>query len=38
VLVWTSEGSQLYGKAVRSDGDMAALLNWWEKVGRFAPS
>ena len=38
VLVWTYEGSQLYGKAVRSDGDMAALLNWWEKVGRFAPS
>ena len=37
VAVWTYEGSQLYGKAVRSDGDMAALLDWWEKVGRFAP-
>ena len=37
VVVWIYDGSQLFGKAVRSDGDMAALLDWWEKVGRFAP-
>lgn len=37
VVLWIYDDSQLFGKALRDDRDMAALLDWWEKVGRFAP-
>jgi hypothetical protein len=36
VVLWTFDDAQLFGKAVREDRDMAALLDWWEDVGRFA--
>jgi class 3 adenylate cyclase len=37
VVLWIYDGSELFGKALRSDRDMTALLDWWEAVGRFAP-
>jgi hypothetical protein len=38
VLLWVYDDDQrrLFAKAVRDDRDMAALLDWWEDVGRFA--
>ena len=39
VLLWAyddDEERRLFAKAVREDRDMAALLDWWEDVGRFA--
>jgi len=36
VLLWIVDGSQLFARALRDDQDMAALLDWWEDVGRFA--
>ncbi|MBA2264953.1 MAG: hypothetical protein H0W17_01055 [Chloroflexi bacterium] len=36
VVLWTFDDSRLFAKAVRDDRDMAALLDWWEEVARFA--
>ena len=36
VLLWAFDDGHLFGRAVRSDRDMDALLNWWEEVARFA--
>lgn len=36
VLLWAFDDGHLFGKAVRADRDMDALLDWWEEVGRFA--
>lgn len=36
VVLWIYDDSQLFAKALRDDGDMAALLDWWEEIGRFA--
>lgn len=36
VLLWVYDGSQVFGRALRDDKDMAALLDWWEQVARFA--
>ena len=36
VILWIYDDSQLFAKALRDDGDMAALLDWWEEIGRFA--
>jgi hypothetical protein len=36
VLLWTLDATRLFGKAVRDDQDMSALLDWWERAGRFA--
>lgn len=36
VLLWVYDDSRLFAKALRDDRDMAALLDWWEGVGRFA--
>jgi hypothetical protein len=36
VLLWVFDDAQLFGKAVREDRDVAALLDWWDEVGRFA--
>lgn len=35
VLTWAHDDSQLFARALRDDRDMAALLDWWEAVGRF---
>ena len=32
------DGAKRYGKAVRDDRDMDALLGWWEDIGRFRRS
>ena len=36
VVLWAYDGSRLFARALRDDRDMAALLDWWEEVGRFA--
>ena len=36
VLLWTFDDTTLFGKALRDDQDMSALLDWWEEIGRFA--
>lgn len=36
VLLWAFDDGYLFGKALREDRDMPALLDWWEDVGRFA--
>ena len=36
VLLWVFDDAQLFGKAVREDRDVAALLDWWDEAGRFA--
>ncbi len=37
VLLWMyDDDTRLFGRAVRDDQDMDALLDWWEDVGRFA--
>jgi class 3 adenylate cyclase len=36
VVLWSYEGSRLFARAIRDDRDIAALLDWWEEVGRFA--
>jgi class 3 adenylate cyclase len=36
VVLWVFDDGHLFGKAVRDDRDMVALLDWWEDVGRFA--
>lgn len=36
VVLWIYDDSQLFAKALRDDGDIAALLDWWEEIGRFA--
>ena len=36
VLLWAFDDGHLFGRAVRSDRDMDALLDWWEEVARFA--
>jgi class 3 adenylate cyclase len=39
VVVWVYDDDEerwLYARAERDDGDMEALLDWWEDVGRFA--
>ena len=36
VLLWAFDDGHLFGRAVRDDRDMDALLDWWEDVGRFA--
>jgi class 3 adenylate cyclase len=38
VLLWVYDDDErrLFARAVRDDRDMAALLDWWEDVGRFA--
>jgi hypothetical protein len=36
VLLWVFDDAQLFGKAVREDRDMDALLDWWDEIGRFA--
>ncbi len=36
VVLWTFDDSRLFAKALRDDRDMAALLDWWEEVARFA--
>lgn len=33
-LYWTYQGSDVFGKAVRLDGDMDALLRWWNEQAR----
>jgi hypothetical protein len=35
VLTWVYDDSQLFARALRDDRDMAALLDWWDDVGRF---
>ena len=37
VLEWGYDESEVLGKAVRHDGDMAALLEWWTENARFQP-
>ncbi|MEA2651431.1 MAG: adenylate cyclase [Chloroflexota bacterium] len=36
ILVWNYDGSDLMGRAVRDDQDMAELLRWWSEEARFA--
>ncbi len=36
MLLWTIDDTRLFGRALRDDQDMDALLDWWERVGRFA--
>ena len=36
VLLWTFDDTRIFGRALRDDQDMDALLDWWEDVGRFA--
>jgi len=36
VVLWIYDGSQLFAKALRDDGDITALLDWWEETGRFS--
>ena len=36
VIMWIYDGSQFFGRALRDDQDMPALLDWWDRVGRFA--
>ena len=35
VVEWTIDGSDIYGRAVRDDADLPALLDWWAAVARF---
>ena len=37
VLEWGYDEAESLGKAVRHDGDMAALLGWWMDNARFSP-
>lgn len=34
VVEWSYEGHAIYGRAGRSDGDLAALLRWWTEEAR----
>jgi class 3 adenylate cyclase len=34
-LYWTYDGTDVLGKAVRDDGDMAALMAWWNDEARY---
>ncbi len=36
LILWIYDDSQLFAKALRDDGDIGALLDWWEEIGRFA--
>jgi class 3 adenylate cyclase len=36
ILVWNYNGTDLMGRAVRDDQDMAELLRWWSEEARFA--
>lgn len=36
VVLWSFDDRHLFGRAVRDDGDISALLDWWEEVARFA--
>ena len=36
VVLWIYDDSQLFARALRDDGDIEALLDWWEEIGRFA--
>ena len=36
IVVWNYDGSNLMGRAVRDDLDMAELLRWWSEGARFA--
>ena len=35
VIIWTYDGSPILGMAIRRDGDLAALLDWWTAEARF---
>ena len=37
VLEWGFDGADVLARAVRHDGDMAALLGWWMENARFSP-
>jgi class 3 adenylate cyclase len=34
-LLWTYSGTEILGRAVRTDGDMNALLRWWNDEARY---
>lgn len=37
ILEWGYDDANILAKAVRHDGDMVSLLNWWSDTARFAP-
>ncbi len=36
IVYWTYDGTNVLGKAIRTDRDMAALLDWWRAEARLA--
>jgi class 3 adenylate cyclase len=38
VIEWSYDGLALYGTALRRDGDLATLLEWWREEARFIGS
>jgi hypothetical protein len=36
IVYWTYDGTNVLGKAIRDDRDMAVLLDWWRAEARLA--